>query len=67
MPAASRKDARAVFSHVYQDTSGRFKKREVGSVHAFKRGKDDGLTLNNIRFEVGDAIALSIYTSHRNS
>lgn len=70
IPAANRKDARVVFYHVYQDTSGRsqfnpgrFKRKELGTIQAVKRGADDGLTLKNGLFEVGDILDIDIQTS----
>lgn len=70
IPASGKKDARIVFYHVYQDTSGmyelktgRFKRKELGSVQAVKRGPDDNLTLKNGLFEVGDMIDIDIQTS----
>ena len=64
IPPTNRKDARVVFYHVYQDTSGRFKKKEIGTVHSVKRGKEDTLTLQGVRFQIGDLIDLNIQTAH---
>lgn len=67
IPVANRKDARVVFYHVYQDTSGRFKKKEVGTVHSVKRGREDSMTLRAFRFQIGDMLDLAIMTTPERS
>ena len=61
---ANKKSARITFYHVYQDTSGRFKKKQISTVHSVKKGKDDELTLVSFRFEIGDIIDVNICTEN---
>ena len=59
---ANKKNARITFYHVYQDTSGRFKKKQISTIHSIKKGKNDDLTLISFRFEIGDFIDVNIGT-----
>lgn len=60
---ANQKNARITFFHVYQDTSGRFKKKMISTIHSVKRNKDDDITLLSFRFEIGDVIDVNVCTN----
>ena len=63
IPAANRKDSRVVFFHIYQDTSGRFKKKSIAHLHSVKRSKMEEWTLSSLRFEIGDMLEINIEPS----
>lgn len=63
LPMANRKNCSVIFFHVYQDTSGRFKKKSIATLHSVKHSKIDDITLTKIRFEIGDILEISIQTT----
>lgn len=65
VPALNKKDIRLAVFHVYQDTSGRFKRKEVAVIHSVKRANEDKITLASFLFEIGDMLdLLAIPGSH---
>jgi hypothetical protein len=60
-PEARPRDVKISFSSVYPDKrSGRFLIRELGKVHSSAKGIDDQKTLDEVRFEIGDFLDVSI-------
>ena len=65
VPALNKKDIRVAVFHVYQDTSGRFKRKEVAVIHSVKRANEDKITLSSFLFEIGDMLDfLAVPGSH---
>ncbi|XP_044491859.1 histone deacetylase complex subunit SAP18 [Mangifera indica] len=60
--AARRRDARLSFAFVYPDKNGRFVLREVGKTLSYGNGRrlDDGKTLAELGFEIGDYLDVAI-------
>eukprot|EP01016_Furgasonia_blochmanni_P040398 TRINITY_DN5154_c0_g1_i6.p1 TRINITY_DN5154_c0_g1~~TRINITY_DN5154_c0_g1_i6.p1 ORF type:complete len:130 (-),score=25.67 TRINITY_DN5154_c0_g1_i6:38-427(-) len=40
IPCAMRKEAKFKFTHIYQDLSGKLKKKELATLHSIKKSKD---------------------------
>ncbi|CAM8876870.1 unnamed protein product [Rhodiola kirilowii] len=62
-PAARRRDAKLSFAFVYPDKRGRFVVREVGQTLSYGNGKrmlDDGNTLADLNFMIGDYLDVAI-------
>ncbi|PRQ57741.1 putative Sin3 associated polypeptide p18 [Rosa chinensis] len=60
-PAARRRNAKLSFAFVYPDKRGRFVVREVGQTFSFGNGRlDDGKTLAELGFEIGDYLDVAI-------
>lgn len=56
VPALNKKDLRVAVFHVYQDTSGRFKRKEVAVIHSVKKANEGKITLESFLFEIGDML-----------
>lgn len=63
VPGSKENDVRFKFSFVIQDLNGKWKREEVGTLYASKKSRDDSLTLQDLRFVIGDFIDLNIQTS----
>jgi len=59
-PVARKANARLNFSLVYPDKSGKNVMRSVGTVFSSRRGMDDDKTLDNVRFETGDYLSVTL-------
>ena len=60
VPAARERFARLSFSLIYPDRSGRGQMRSIGDVGAQRRGPDDGRTLRDLNYEIGDQLAVAV-------
>lgn len=47
---------------VYPDKRGKAVMRALGDVHGSRRTADDSKTLRTLKFEIGDFLAVSIYS-----
>lgn len=63
---AKKKDAILNFSLVFPDSKGKLQRKELGSIHAYKKSQDDSKTLNQLRLTVGDHLDININTTGGN-
>ena len=59
---ANDKDARLHFYHVFQDSSGKFKKKSVSTIHSVRKDNNDKTSLSDVRFQIGDCLDVEINT-----
>ena len=57
---AQQTNCRLSLAFVYTDRLGAVHMRNVGTVHATKRGKDDDKILKTLRFQTGDFLDVAI-------
>ena len=60
LTGARRRDAQFSFALVRQSREGAYVKRDVGIVHAVRRGDHDLKTLEQLKHVIGDYLAVSI-------
>lgn len=60
LPGARRRDAEFAFGLVRQDSEGAYENRDVGRVHAVRRGDHDLRTLHSLKFSIGEYLTLAI-------
>jgi len=60
IPAAQSRTARLSFAFIYPDKRGRPVLKEIGVTYSTKKGDDDNKTLDDLQFEIGDYLAVSI-------
>ncbi len=58
--AARKKNAELQFSFVYPDFNGKYRRKDVGSVFQGQRNPEYMMTLQQLRFVIGDYIDLAI-------
>jgi len=64
---AKRKDAILNYSFIFPDSKGKYQRKEIGSIHMYKKGQDDNKSLQQLRFTIGDYIDISIKTINSNN
>lgn len=60
VPSSKKRDSEMHFSIIYYDSKGKFQKKEVGTVAAYKKGQDELKTLHQLEFKVGDLLDIYI-------
>jgi len=60
-PSMRERGTRVQFASVYQDKWAHSQVRELGSVDSSRDGRDDVRTLHDLRYQVGDALAVSVF------
>mmetsp|Transcript_15618 Transcript_15618/g.21942 ORF Transcript_15618/g.21942 Transcript_15618/m.21942 type:complete len:132 (+) Transcript_15618:58-453(+) len=58
---ARRREARLEFAFVYPDKRGKNVVRKVGTTYSRRRAPDDRRTLEDLKFETGDFLAVAIH------
>ncbi|KAJ6807446.1 putative histone deacetylase complex subunit SAP18 [Iris pallida] len=60
--AARKREAKLSFAFVYPDKNGRFVVKGVGMTYSFGNGRriDDGKTLKDLGFQIGDYLSVAI-------
>ncbi|KAF3448459.1 hypothetical protein FNV43_RR09172 [Rhamnella rubrinervis] len=61
-PEARRRNAKLSFAFVYPDKRGRFVLKQVGMTHSYGNGRrlDDGKSLGELDFQIGDYLDVAI-------
>lgn len=59
-PLAPYPAARSSLLHIWQDKRGTLVLKEVGIVHALRRGADDDRTLASLQFQTGDFLDCAV-------
>jgi len=65
IPNVKRKECVLEFYTIYFNYYGKFMKRNIGTIHAMEKGKDDFETLNSLNFHIGDLIDVCIKYSKK--
>ncbi len=63
LPAAKQKNAVLEYTAIYASSTGKYRKKLAGSVSAIGKGKDDLVTLENLKMRVGDCFGINIHPS----
>ena len=60
VPNSRKKESTIEFNVVYRNYQGKYRKRYVGTVSSFEKGKYDYVTLSKINFRIGDLIDINV-------